>query len=137
MPSALLAEYPIPEHDWLSTRPPEENGRADEERGGGRWDETINALAGVRELEDNWDGLGASAPPPALLDSAVGLAYLLRGRGMSPPDRVVAGTAGTVILEWQDPDGTYCEVEIDRPFHADVMLLVPGRPAKHWELPNA
>jgi hypothetical protein len=37
---------------------------------------------------------------------------------------------------WHAPDGTYCEVEIDRPLHAEVMVIEPGKPARFWTLPT-
>ena len=57
-------------------------------------------------------------------------------KGMAPASRVVPGVTGTVLLEWQFPDGTYGEVEIVRPFYAEVMMIQPGRPPKHWTLPT-
>jgi hypothetical protein len=87
-------------------------------------------------LDDDWDGLGAKAPSHELVASAVGLAHLLNERGVNPPQRVVAGIEGSVIFEWQLPDGTHEEVEIVRPLYAEVMLVEPGQPARHWTLPS-
>jgi hypothetical protein len=101
------------------------------------WEPALAELVGLKDLGENWDGLGAHAPGHELLASAVGLANLLQERGMDPPCRVVPGVSGNVLFEWQDPDGAYCELDIDKPFHAEVMLIVPGEPAKHLEFPNA
>jgi hypothetical protein len=89
-----------------------------------------------QHLADDWDGLGAMAPSRALLESAVGLAYLLYEKGVDPPHAVVPGLDGSVNLEWQDPDGTIVEVEIDRPLHAEVMVIEPGKPPRFWTLPT-
>src|SRR2546422_246528 len=45
------------------------------------------------------------------------------GRGWIPPHAVVPGLDGSVIFEWQDPDGTFREVQIVRPLCAEVMVL--------------
>ncbi len=143
---ALTMELSVPKQDWLDqagrrhTNGDVEHDGADEkteELYAQRWQEILQEIDGFRKLGDNWDGLGANAPSNDLLDSAIGLARLYWGREMVPPIRVLAGTAGTVVFEWQDTVGDYGEVEIDRPFHADVMLVRPGQPGKHWELPDA
>src|SRR5262249_26086943 len=101
-----------------------------------QWDKLVQEIDGFHKLGDNWDGLGARAPSNELLDSAIGLTRLWYARDLVPPIRVLAGTAGTVVFEWQGDAGIYAEVEVDRPFHADVMLVQPGQPTKHWELPK-
>src|SRR5947208_11448145 len=53
------------------------------------------------------------------------------------PDRIAPGVCGSVIFEWQDPDGTYTELEIDRPLHAEVMVIEPGKPANQWTIPRS
>jgi hypothetical protein len=84
----------------------------------------------------NWDGQGARAPSYDMLASAIGLAYTLYQQGVDPPNCVIPGVDGTVTFEWHDPDGTYTEVEIVRPLYAEVMMIEPGKPARHWTLPT-
>lgn len=143
-----LLNCPIPEQLWLKEagelegfsqdpeRLPHNNGDQSHGADAGPWEPTVLAIVRLVELENNWDGLGARAPTYDLLASAVGLAYALMHKGMDPPSRVVPSLDGTVAFEWQTPDGVYCEVEIERPFHARVTLLEPGQPAKHWTLPT-
>jgi hypothetical protein len=100
------------------------------------WEAAVRVMVGFQHLGDNWDGLDAKAPSLELLESAMGLAYTLREQGVEPPSRVVPGPEGSVSFEWQEPDGTYTEVEIDRPFHAEVLMMEPGQAAKHWTLPT-
>jgi hypothetical protein len=145
---ALLRDCRIPGQDWLreagerngSSRGPARlrgiNGEQAQIADAGAWEPTVQAIVRLQDLENDWDGLGAQAPTRELLASAIGLAYTLMQKGMDPPSRVVPGLDGTVAFEWQTPDGTYCEVEIERPFHAAVMLIEPGQPAKHWTLPT-
>jgi hypothetical protein len=102
----------------------------------GPWEPVVREVIGYQHLGDNWDGFGAEAPSQGVLESAIGLAYCLYEDGVDPPHRVAPGVSGSVIFEWQDSDGTYAEVEIDRPLHADVMVVEPGKPAKQWTLPT-
>ncbi len=145
---SVLITPPVPAQDWRdksyrwqgdaprmtpSTRPgqmPEATPDAD------RWQTIVAEVVALQHLGDNWDGLSAVAPARELLESAVGLAYVLCENGMAPPSAVAPGLDGTVTFEWQAPDGTFCEVEIDRPFHAEVMLIEPGKPARHRTLPT-
>jgi hypothetical protein len=57
-------------------------------------------LVKFQELGENWDGEGALPPPPDLLASAVGLAYLLKQRGVEPPGCVAPAPDGAVVLVW-------------------------------------
>ena len=146
MPSLLNCD--IPEQAWLketgerngsSTKPASAcrgnaEGRARSDAG--PWEPFVEEMVAFQHLGDDWDGQGALAPSFDLLASAIGLAYLLQEQGVDPPSRVVPGLEGSVILDWQDPDGSYTEVEIVRPLYAEVMVVVPGKPAKHWTIPN-
>ncbi|HYT93928.1 MAG TPA: hypothetical protein VEL76_34735 [Gemmataceae bacterium] len=111
------------------------NGAA-ESQDAGPWEPTVAKLVAFQQLGDDWDGQGAVAPSYEQLTSAVGLAYTLYQQGVGPPSRVVPGPEGSVIFEWQDPDGTYTEVEQVRPFYAEVMVIEPGQPPRHWTLPT-
>jgi hypothetical protein len=97
------------------------------------WEARIHDLLKIRSLEDDWDGAGAVAPPPDLVDSAIILAQILRDRGYDAPSRIVPGVNGTVLFEWQH-DGIYEELEVTEPLLAEVMQIVPGQPAEHWIL---
>src|SRR6266849_1386675 len=135
-------EVPIPEQDWLdeADRAYSNGASAQDDASdldAAQWCKIVEEINAFRKLGANWDGLGARAPSNELLDSAIGLVRLWYGRHLVPPIRVLPGTAGTVVFEWQGDAGIYGEVEIDRPFHADVMLVQPGQPTKHWELPDA
>jgi hypothetical protein len=106
-------------------------------RSAGAWDSAVQEIVGLRELGDDWDGFGAEAPSQQVLESAIGLAYFLSNDGVDPPHRVAPGVCGSVIFEWQEPNGTYALVEIDQPLHAEVMVIEPGKPAQQWTLPAA
>src|SRR5262249_3591065 len=88
------------------------------------WAGILAKLGSLEDLGDSWDGLGARAPAPELLRPAAGLADLLRERGWVPPSAVAPAVDGGVSLEWQGADDFFIEVEIDRPFHAEVMVIL-------------
>ncbi len=140
-----VLDCPIPKKDWLheigahngvctplAVAAPEKL-TAD----AGAWELAVTKILGFQHLGDGWDGLAAVAPSRDLLQSAVGLAYVFREKGVAPPNGVLPGLDGSVNLEWQEPDGTIVEVEIDRPLHAEVMVIEPGQPPRFWDLPSA
>jgi hypothetical protein len=100
------------------------------------WKRILDRLSSFRSLENDWDGQGACPPSSELLESASALAALLRERGLAAPAAVAPGPAGTILFVWQEKDGAYCEVDIERPFWAEVMLVEPGAKACHWTLPD-
>jgi len=136
--------HPIPKQDWLQevtlrngVSPPSKGETTQETaRDAGPWEPVVQKIVGFQHLGDDWDGFGALAPSREVLESAIGLAYCFLNDSVDPPHRVVAAAGGEVVFEWQDPDGTYTEVEIDRPFHAEVMVVEPGQPAQQWTLPT-
>jgi len=100
------------------------------------WESAVEEMTAFQHLGDDWDGKGARVPSDEVLVSAIGLAYTLHEQRVGPPSRIVPGPEGSVIFEWQDPDGTYTEVEIVGWLFAEVMRIEPGQPAKHWSLPT-
>ena len=89
------------------------------------WAALIDDLLALRGLKDDWDGLGAEAPHPALVDSAIKLVQRrLTGR-MPPADRVIPGVNGTIFFEWHIPD-SYTEIEVIAPDQADVSVVAKG-----------
>lgn len=143
-----LRDRPILEEEWLkeagerngaSTAPVRlhsSNGKQKAVSDAGPWEPAVQKMVTFQHLGDDWDGQGAQTPSQEVLKSALGLAYALHQRGVDPPSRVVPGPEGSVIFEWQDPDGTYTEVEVVGWLVAEVMLIEPGQPAKHWTLPT-
>jgi hypothetical protein len=88
-----------------------------------KWNERIDDLLAIRQLEDGWDGQGSPAPSVEVVDSALVLALLLRKEGIAPPDGVVQGPRGAVHFDWQPPDGKYVELEVVKPYLAHVHVV--------------
>ena len=70
-------------------------------------------LRELSKLPEDWDGLGAKQPKPAVIDSILELVSLRGG-----PSRIVVSPSGSIVLEWQAP-GIRLEVEITEPYHAE------------------
>ncbi len=136
----LVLEPPLRKEDWMNqsssrngiSKEPAEQTAHD----AGPWEPTVREIVDFQNLGDNWDGCSAKPPSRQLLESAIGLAYVFLEKGVPPPSRVAPGLEGEVIFEWQEADGTYTDVEVVRPFFAEVMHIEPGKPARHWTLPT-
>lgn len=98
-----------------------------------QWTERTADLKRLRSLRDNWDGEGAEAPRPEVVDSIEVLFGSLRSAGSwPPPSRIDASPNGSVIIEWQIERDTYLEAECSEPYRAEWMLEVPNKPTTHW-----
>lgn len=85
---------------------------------GPTWAGLIDELLRILQLEDNWDGEGAVAPSPAVVESAVRLAKTLQAKEYPPAGRVIATVNGTISFEWLTPLG-YCDIEVMSPNEAE------------------
>ncbi|HTK74567.1 MAG TPA: hypothetical protein VL371_04865 [Gemmataceae bacterium] len=75
------------------------------------WPLLIDDLLALREFKDDWDGQGAEAPKPGVIDAAVGLAREFQAAQVPPADHAIAGVNGTVYFEWHGTQG-YLEIEV-------------------------
>ena len=98
-----------------------------------QWRERFDDLALIRSFMDDWDGEGALAPTPELVDSVSELLKLLRNkRDFSPPSRIVAAPLGSIIVEWQTTQ-IYFEAEISTPYRAEWMFELPDSNFEHFD----
>lgn len=74
------------------------------------WRSAFARLAELRSLNDDWDGAGAAAPGPEVVDNAIEAARHLSSQ-WPPPTRIVPDINGAVCFEWEG-DGGAIEVEI-------------------------
>ena len=95
------------------------------------WANIFEAVRKISALADNWDGLGAEAPSPAVQSSAVEFAHALRRCGYAAPSSVVASPDGTVLFMWRG-EFFYRDAEITEPHHAEWMQIIPGQSPTHW-----
>lgn len=97
------------------------------------WSSIERELLALRRLEDDWDGLGALAPVPEIVDSA--LTFINETREMTPsrpPNRVLAGPLGEIVFEWQS-SGSIVEAEIEKVGVAEIYSKENDRPPEIWE----
>lgn len=95
------------------------------------WDKVADQLQALGDLEPGWDGDDAPAPTAAVLAATAELlADLRRHPGWPAPCRAAATFDGTVVVEWQWPDGLV-EVEVTGPGRAEGTMHAAGRPTRH------
>jgi len=96
------------------------------------WNHIAGELARIRELRDDWDGQGATAPLAENVEAAVKWVQDMRGYPQAiPPSQVVPGVTGEVVLIWQK-EAFFLEAEICKPTQVEWMLAVPDQSNKHW-----
>ena len=97
------------------------------------WDDVCEELRSLKSLGQDWDGLGAAAPRPDCVESAIAWAESAERVPMAVvPNSVNAAPGGEVVLTWQRP-GVYHEVEFAEPGVAEVFLKRDGAPAEQWD----
>ena len=82
---------------------------------------TLDELLELRRLESDWDGDGAIAPIPEIVDSAIALIDQTRG---SMPNRIVPVNDGRITLEWER-DGYFESLRVESPYNACQMVIQP------------
>lgn len=98
------------------------------------WDRFIGKLHALRNLQDDWDGLGSDAPPPELVDSAELILDAFRRRHPRLiPTRVLATPDASILFEWQ-VDRMILEAVISTPASADFVLEEPGEQTLRWRV---
>jgi hypothetical protein len=112
---------------YYPTRPLDEQGLLSERADAPTrtWSDVIDELLAIRNLQDDWDGQGARALNPALVDGAITLAQRFRDSGMPPANFAIAGVNGTVFFEWHDPT-QFLEIEVTAPDTAEGRLVRKG-----------
>jgi len=104
------------------------------------WRRAEDRLLEFWNWSDDWDGEGAAAPSHDALRGAFSLVRQLADSDAAnpaagprfldrPPDRLLPGRDGSIIVEWQFPDFGYAELEVVSATEANGMLVFThGRP---------
>lgn len=103
-----------------------------------KWRLRIDDLLCIRSLRDNWDGFGARAIAPDLVDAAIAFVRRLQQEGrLRPPDRIAPSPGETIVIVWEVP-GEYVEAEVCEGRVVEWMLEGGGAETIHWQdsLPN-
>lgn len=99
-----------------------------------KWREIGEEIVRFRSCRDNWDGLGASAANPDIIDRAIAFIELARELfGDRAPTRATLGPNGTVAIEWHDKFGVCYEAEIDADPEIHWMAFDGIHQPNHWE----
>ena len=100
-----------------------------------KWRRVIDTLLALRNLGPDWDGEGATAPFPEIVDSAITLIKMREFRDAmpGPPSRISPINDGRIVLEWQY-FGCYQSIRFDSPSKAKSMFEAPGKAAEFSSL---
>jgi len=97
-----------------------------------QWDRARRDLERFLLLEADWDGYGASASDPQLLETASRVLLITQERGIPPPSRLLPTQSGGVLIEWQLP-GLYFDAEIVEGHTVEWMFQAEGHATEHYE----
>lgn len=89
-----------------------------------QWRAAVDDLLEIRRLESNWDGEGAVAPVPELVDAAIKIVKQ-RMHGL-PPSRIVPVNDGSISLEWEFGGGYFMSLRVETPCEGQHMLVRPN-----------
>jgi hypothetical protein len=98
----------------------------------GRWAEREVDLLRIRSCGANWDGFGAEAPNPELVDAAISFLHELRTRDENnPPGRVALSPDGFVAIEWENGN-SFLRAELQNCSEVEWMQVSPEKPTAFW-----
>lgn len=102
------------------------------------WRNLREELVRIRGYADDWDGTGAAAPNPQLVDNAMLFLDLLKDQQENPPDAVAATPNGGVLFVW-DTEGPYTEAQIEEMWSVDWLYESPQgmkQETRQWKRPD-
>jgi hypothetical protein len=100
---------------------------------GQEWRNRKDELLAFRRYRDDWDGFGADAPDPAVVDVAVSyLDKLKREYFAFPPHRVALSPDGMVAIEWH-LSGDFLRAEVVSIEQVTWMLAQSGLETSFWD----
>jgi hypothetical protein len=90
----------------------------------------IDELLELRRLGADWDGEGAVAPIPELVDGAIDF---VAQRIYTPPSRVVPINDGRIAVEWYQ-DGCFVSLRVESPYRGRQMFVKPDGSTQFSEI---
>jgi len=107
------------------------------------WRSAVDRLLEFWNWSEDWDGEGAAAPDRGAIRGAITLVReLAEGANAMPqasgpqflhrpPDRLLPGRDGEILIEWHFPEYGYAELEVASATQANGMLVFSdGRPSR-------
>ena len=91
------------------------------------WSKIVASVEATRNLTDDWDGDGATAPQAGVIETARKLLAWLRDNRLLCPTTTGAGPNGSILLVWER-GGRYFEIEIVASGQAEWFRSEPGAP---------
>lgn len=104
------------------------------------WRRAVDRLLEFWNWTDDWDGEGTAAPNRDAIRGAITLIRELSELAATtpaagghfldnPPDRLLPGRDGEIVVEWRFPQRGYAEIEVVSATEANGMLVfADGRP---------
>jgi hypothetical protein len=94
------------------------------------WQVAECELLSIEKLRDDWDGMGAKAPDPKVVESAfIFLDSIRVGGDSQPPESISASPRGRIVFSWQ------CfEAEIVDPTRISFFREFPDGEVASWSI---
>jgi len=99
-----------------------------------QWSRITRELKEIKQLSDDWDGLGATAPTLNTWQRASQVFNAMRENSASdygPPTRVVPSPEGTIVFEWQF-QSLFISAEVSDDNCIYWMFAADGDRSRHW-----
>lgn len=95
------------------------------------WGDVTDELIDISQLNDDWDGMGATAPARALVQNCFDLARVSREQcKLPPPDMIRPTPDGNISFEWQTDFG---HVEIEVSHDSIEFIYVDPQKEVHYQ----
>jgi hypothetical protein len=95
-----------------------------------KWNQSVTELLQLRSIGSDWDGDGAEAPSPEIIDSIIAMIRSPRRQSFfpAPPTKINILRDGRIALDWYSPGNLYASARFDEPYKAELMVETPNVP---------
>ncbi|MGL6076411.1 MAG: hypothetical protein ACRC8S_19840 [Fimbriiglobus sp.] len=87
------------------------------------WDELIDTIEAFGLLKDDWDCLGSLAVNPAILSTTLSFLSEIRSSGNPTPNSADVQADGSILIEWQMPNGDRVLAEVNQPGLVEIQTI--------------